>query len=68
MHTLTGGGSTTTYTYNVPSRTVTRNDVTAAGTFTSTYQDDANDNLRKSPIRRAGSSTTRMTARTGCSR
>lgn len=45
VHTLAGGGTTTTFTYDVSNRTVTRSDATSLGTFASTYQNDANDNL-----------------------
>lgn len=43
--TLSSGGTTTTFSYNVPARQVTRTDQTPAGTFTSVYKTDANDNL-----------------------
>lgn len=42
---LTGTAATTTYAYNVAARTVTRTDTTPAGSFSSTYTTDANDNL-----------------------
>ena len=45
IETLSSGGTTTTFTYDVPARKVTRTDVTPAGTFTSIYKSDANDNL-----------------------
>jgi YD repeat-containing protein len=46
VSTLTSGGTTTTFTYDVPNRRLTRSDATPAGTFSSIYTSDANDNLQ----------------------